>query len=106
MSAGSFFSDDHKDAQLFLVESHFGFAFFVTLFAIGLYILKVILGVFLRHHIREKFSIEEPGVTSVDDILSDVLVVGCCYDCVMCQEKSTVDQLTSRRIPPARLDRV
>ena len=56
-----------------------------------------LLGLYLRIKLRRRYNIGKPGEPLND--LEDAVCVCCCYDCVLCQEMSTVNKIERERNP-------
>ena len=73
----------------------FGLVILSLVFCV-LKIIRVFLGFYLRQHIRKvhRIGLKDSVIsTAIEDAISVVL----CYDCTICQEKSTMDQQQRER---------
>ena len=62
----------------------------------SLFLIRITLAVLLRKHIRKKFNIGTNRGTMGS--YEDIFCVCCCYDCVMCQQMSTMNKFEKEGI--------
>lgn len=98
-------TDDYFDYDDKIVDSLWSYISLKLLAAAAssLWIARILLGLYLRINLRKRYNIGKPGDCVHD--LEDAACVFCCYDCVLCQQMSTVNKIESERKTAARMDR-